>query len=191
MPNELLVRVARTDYADASLRSCSEHEFPWRARAQPKLRSEFIPSTSAPATETQPSRNSTSPNSCSSLSEKCPTTDQWASHGKLTNHGAQQGEIVRRDKSIALKDDSQRYQDKTGLIQPVVFELADRVGRDKLNESLRQGGYYMFRHSTNTASFFSVLIVALIFSLSLAGVAAAQTNTSLGTNALVSNTTGS
>ena len=48
----------------------------------------------------------------------------------------------------------------------------------------------MFRHSTNTASFFSVLMAALIFSLSLAGVAAAQTNTSLGTNALVSNTTG-
>ena len=48
----------------------------------------------------------------------------------------------------------------------------------------------MFRHSTNTASFFSVLIVALIFSLSPVGVAAAQTNTSLGTNALVSNTTG-
>ena len=48
----------------------------------------------------------------------------------------------------------------------------------------------MFRHSTNTARFFSVLMVALIFSLSLAGVAAAQTNTSLGTNALVSNTTG-
>ena len=48
----------------------------------------------------------------------------------------------------------------------------------------------MFRHSTNTASFFSVLIAALIFSLSLAGVAAAQTNTSLGTGALVSNTTG-
>ena len=46
----------------------------------------------------------------------------------------------------------------------------------------------MFRHST--ARFFSVLIVALIFSLSLAGVAPAQTNTSLGTNALVSNTTG-
>ena len=46
----------------------------------------------------------------------------------------------------------------------------------------------MFRHSTNTASFFSVLIVALIFSLSLAGVAAAQTNTSLGTNALVRTT---
>ena len=40
----------------------------------------------------------------------------------------------------------------------------------------------MFRHST--ARFFSVLIVALIFSLSLAGVAAAQTNTSLGTGAL-------
>ena len=78
MPNELLVRVARTGYADASLRSCSEHEFgepgaagihaaarrpgapsavtsdplPWRARTPPKLRSEFIPSTSEPATET-------------------------------------------------------------------------------------------------------------------------------------------
>ena len=49
----------------------------------------------------------------------------------------------------------------------------------------------MFRHSTNTASFFSVLIAALIFSLSLAGVAAAQGNTSLGTGALASNTTGS
>ena len=32
----------------------------------------------------------------------------------------------------------------------------------------------MFSHSTNTASFFSVLMAALIFSLSLAGVAAAQ-----------------
>jgi hypothetical protein len=49
----------------------------------------------------------------------------------------------------------------------------------------------MFRHSTNTVSFFSVLMAALIFSLSLAGVAAAQTNTSLGAGALVSNTTGS
>ena len=49
----------------------------------------------------------------------------------------------------------------------------------------------MFRHSINTASFFSVLIAALIFSLSLAGVAAAQGNTSLGTGALQSNTTGS
>jgi len=48
----------------------------------------------------------------------------------------------------------------------------------------------MFSHSTNTASFFSVLIAALIFSLSLAGVAAAQTNTSLGTGALQNNTTG-
>ena len=38
----------------------------------------------------------------------------------------------------------------------------------------------MFSHSTNTASFFSVLMAALIFSLSLAGVAAAQGNTSLG-----------
>ena len=50
----------------------------------------------------------------------------------------------------------------------------------------------MFRHSTDTASFFSVPFAALIFSLSLAGVAAAQSNnTSLGTGALVSNTTGS
>ena len=32
----------------------------------------------------------------------------------------------------------------------------------------------MFRHSTNTASFFSVLMAALIFSLSLPGVAAAR-----------------
>ena len=48
----------------------------------------------------------------------------------------------------------------------------------------------MFRHSTNTASFFSVLIAALIFSLSLAGVAVAQSNTSLGTGVLASNTTG-
>ena len=48
----------------------------------------------------------------------------------------------------------------------------------------------MLRHSTNTASFLSVLIAVLIFSLSLAGVAAAQDNTSLGTGALVSNTTG-
>jgi hypothetical protein len=49
----------------------------------------------------------------------------------------------------------------------------------------------MFCHSTNTASFFSVLIAALIFSLSLARVAAAQGNTSLGTRTLQSNTTGS
>jgi len=48
----------------------------------------------------------------------------------------------------------------------------------------------MHRHSTHTASFFSVLIVALIFSLCLAGVAAAQGNTSLGTGALQNNTTG-
>jgi hypothetical protein len=40
----------------------------------------------------------------------------------------------------------------------------------------------MFRHSTNTASFILVLIAGLIFSLSLAGFAAAQTgNTNLGT----------
>jgi len=46
-------------------------------------------------------------------------------------------------------------------------------------------------HSTNTAWFFSVLIAALVFSLSMAEVAAAQTNTSLGAGALQSNTTGS
>jgi hypothetical protein len=49
----------------------------------------------------------------------------------------------------------------------------------------------MFSHFTNTASFFSVLMAALIFSLSQAGVAWAQGNTSLGTDALQSNTTGS
>jgi hypothetical protein len=49
----------------------------------------------------------------------------------------------------------------------------------------------MFRNTINTAAFFSVIIAALIFSLSLAGIATAQTNTSLGTGALVSNTTGS
>ena len=35
----------------------------------------------------------------------------------------------------------------------------------------------MFQHSTNAASCFSVLIAALIFSLSLVGIAAAQYNT--------------
>jgi predicted amidohydrolase YtcJ len=49
----------------------------------------------------------------------------------------------------------------------------------------------MFCHSTNTAAFFSVLMVALIFSLSLAGAAAAQSNTSIGTGALQNNATGS
>ena len=49
----------------------------------------------------------------------------------------------------------------------------------------------MLRHSTNTASFLSVVIAVLMFSLSLAGVAAAQGNTSLGTGALQNNTTGS
>jgi hypothetical protein len=48
----------------------------------------------------------------------------------------------------------------------------------------------MFSHSTNTASFFSVLFAALIFSLSQAGVAAAQGNTKLGDFALQNNTTG-
>jgi trimeric autotransporter adhesin len=49
----------------------------------------------------------------------------------------------------------------------------------------------MFRHSTSTASLFSVLVTALIFLLYLAGGAAAQSNTSLGTGALQNNTTGS
>ena len=48
----------------------------------------------------------------------------------------------------------------------------------------------MLRHSTNTASFFTVLMAVVIFSLSLAEVAAAQTNTSLGAGALQNNTTG-
>ena len=48
----------------------------------------------------------------------------------------------------------------------------------------------MFRYDTNTASFFTVLIAGLIFSRSLAGIAAAQTNTSLGTGTLQNNTTG-
>ena len=49
----------------------------------------------------------------------------------------------------------------------------------------------MFRYSTTTASILSVVIAVLMFSLSLAGVAAGQQdNTSLGTGALVSNTTG-
>jgi hypothetical protein len=49
----------------------------------------------------------------------------------------------------------------------------------------------MYRHSTHMASCFSVLIAALIFSLCLAGVAAAQGNTRLGDFALQNNTTGS
>jgi hypothetical protein len=73
---------------------------------------------------------------------------------------------------------------------PVAFELRDfRVKETSSTNHLNTGGFYMFRHSTNTASFFSVLIAALIFSLSLAGVAAAQGNTSLGTGALQNNTT--
>ena len=44
----------------------------------------------------------------------------------------------------------------------------------------------MFSHSINTA-----LIAALIFSLSVAVAAAAQSNTSLGTGALQNNATGS
>jgi trimeric autotransporter adhesin len=49
----------------------------------------------------------------------------------------------------------------------------------------------MYSHFTNTTSFFSVLMAALIVSFSIAGGAAAQSNTSLGTGALQNNTTGS
>jgi hypothetical protein len=49
----------------------------------------------------------------------------------------------------------------------------------------------MFSHSTTAASLFSVLAAALICSLSLRGVATAQSNTSLGAGALANNTTGS
>ena len=49
----------------------------------------------------------------------------------------------------------------------------------------------MLRDSTTTATTIFVLVAALFFSLSLAGIAGAQSNTSLGTGALVSNTTGS
>jgi len=48
----------------------------------------------------------------------------------------------------------------------------------------------MFSHSISTASFFSILLATLIFSLALAGVAAGQDNTSLGTGALQNNTHG-
>jgi hypothetical protein len=48
----------------------------------------------------------------------------------------------------------------------------------------------MFRHSTTAASLCSVLLAALIFSLALAGVAAAQNNTSLGEGALENNNNG-
>ena len=49
----------------------------------------------------------------------------------------------------------------------------------------------MLRHSTNTASFFAVLMAGLISSLWLVGIAAAQNNnTSLGIGALQSNSTG-
>lgn len=48
----------------------------------------------------------------------------------------------------------------------------------------------MLSHATTTGSLFSVLLAVLMFSLSQAGVAAAQGNTSLGTNALPHNMTG-
>src|SRR5262249_54026358 len=49
-------------------------------------------------------------------------------------------------------------------------------------------GLHMLHHYTNTASFFSVLMAMLIFSLSLARVAVAQNNTRLGTGTLLNNT---
>src|SRR5262245_61864687 len=48
----------------------------------------------------------------------------------------------------------------------------------------------MFRNSTTTASFSTVVMAALIFSLSLPGVFSAQGNPNLVTGALASNTTG-
>src|SRR5262249_48623709 len=54
----------------------------------------------------------------------------------------------------------------------------------------QEGGFSMVRHSPHTASLCSVLMAALMVSLFLAGGAAAQTNTSLGTGALRNNTTG-
>src|SRR5262245_42317039 len=54
----------------------------------------------------------------------------------------------------------------------------------------KEGGLSMVRYSTTTASRCSVFVAALMFSLFLAGVAAAQTNTSLGAGALQNNTTG-
>jgi Tfp pilus assembly protein PilV len=48
----------------------------------------------------------------------------------------------------------------------------------------------MFSHATDAASLFSVLVAALIFLLSLAGVASVQGNTSFGTGALQNNATG-
>src|SRR5262249_3909342 len=60
----------------------------------------------------------------------------------------------------------------------------------RLQKQLLREDLHMFSHS-NTASFFCVLIAALIYSLSLAGVASAQTgNTSLGTDTLAHNTRG-
>jgi len=66
-------------------------------------------------------------------------------------------------------------------------------GKETVKESLKKEDVYMSRCSSKPASFFSVLIATLIFSLSLAGVAAAQSklnNTRLGKGALDNNTTG-
>src|SRR5262249_58660755 len=60
-----------------------------------------------------------------------------------------------------------------------------------MRQNTIQGRLNMFRNSTKAASSFFMLIATLIFSLSFATIAAAQSNTSLGTGALVSNTTGS
>jgi len=49
----------------------------------------------------------------------------------------------------------------------------------------------MLCNSSKTASFFFALLAALLCSLSVAEIAMAQSNTSLGTGALVSNSTGS
>ena len=48
----------------------------------------------------------------------------------------------------------------------------------------------MFRHSTNTSSFFSILMTALIFSPSLAVILRPRATRVLGQGALQNNTTG-
>ena len=75
-------------------------------------------------------------------------------------------------------------------MRPGVLEPGDPSEVKASREHACAGvGLYIFRHYTCLV-FLSVLIVALIFSVCLAGIAAAQSNTGLGSGALVSNTTG-
>src|SRR5215510_15566743 len=82
--------------------------------------------------------------------------------------------------------------DLSYVVRPLHFTWANTGSFSSRLQIIVEEGFIMFGHCTNTASFFSVLMAALIFSLSLAGVAAAeQTNTNLGKGALQNNTTGS